>query len=68
VTICCAAAVGVDEETTEHLRAALVNGELTLEELQELVVHFAVYLGWPLGRRLDDLLSAVAAATLRISR
>ena len=30
--------------------------ELTLEELQELVMHFTVYVGWPLGRRLDDLL------------
>ena len=56
VSICCAATVGVDDETREHLRAALVNGELTVEELQEFVMHFAVYMGWLLGRRLDDLL------------
>ena len=31
------------------------------EELQEVVMHVAVYLGWPVARRLDDLL--VAAAT-----
>lgn len=61
VSICCAAFAGVDEEVTEHLTAALTMEELTYEELQELVVHYAVYLGWPLGRRLDDLL--VAAAT-----
>ena len=60
VSICCAAAAGVDEEVREHLRATLATDELTYEELQELVVHYAVYLGWNLGRRLDDLLVAAA--------
>ena len=63
VSICCAGAAGVDEEVSEHLRAALSMEELTYEELQELVVHYAVYLGWPLGRRLDDLLIAEAGET-----
>jgi 4-carboxymuconolactone decarboxylase len=61
ISICCCAAVGVDTETREHLRAALANKEMSFEELQELVVHYAVYVGWPLGRHLDDLL--VEAAT-----
>ncbi len=60
MSICCAAFAGVEEEVSEHLRAALSMEELTYEELQELVVHYAVYLGWPLGRRLDDLLVAAA--------
>jgi 4-carboxymuconolactone decarboxylase len=60
VSICCAAAAGVDDEVAEHLRAALAMQELTYEELQELVVHYGVYLGWLLGRRLDDLLAAAA--------
>lgn len=60
VSICCSAHVGVDRETREHLRAALETGALTFEELQELVVHYAVYVGWPLGRHLDDLLVEVA--------
>ena len=60
MSICCAAAGGVDEEAAEHLRAALAVEELTYEELQELVVHYAVYLGWTLGRRLDDLLVQAA--------
>jgi 4-carboxymuconolactone decarboxylase len=34
---------------------------MTYEELQELVVHYAVYVGWALGRHLDDLLVAIAA-------
>ena len=56
VTICSAAAATVDEEVTEHLRAAIALGDMTRQELEELVVHFAVYLGWNLARRLDDLL------------
>jgi len=61
ISICCCAAVGVDAETREHLRASLAQGEMSYAELQELVVHFAVYVGWVLGRRLDDLLVEVAA-------
>jgi 4-carboxymuconolactone decarboxylase len=59
ISICCCAAAGVASETRAHLTAALRNGELTLEELQELVVHFAVYVGWALGRQLDDFLLEV---------
>ena len=44
---------------TEHLHAALTLGDMTRSELEELVVHFAVYLGWNLARRLDDLLIQV---------
>ena len=61
ISICCCGTVGVDSETREHLRAALATGDLTYEELQELVVHYAVYVGWPLGRHLDDLLFEAAA-------
>lgn len=60
VSLCCAAAAGVDEEVAEHLRAALAMQELTYDEVQELVVHYAVYLGWTYGRRLDDLLVQAA--------
>jgi 4-carboxymuconolactone decarboxylase len=60
IAISCSAELGVDEEITEHLEAALRNGELTYEELQETVMHIAVYLGWPVARHLDDLLVAVA--------
>lgn len=60
ISICSAAASTVDVEVAEHLRAALRLGDMTREELEELVVHFAVYLGWNLGRRLDDLLVQVA--------
>ena len=59
ISICSAASAAIDEEVTDHLRAALTLGDMTSAELEELVVHFAVYLGWNLGRRLDDLLLAV---------
>ncbi len=61
ITICCSGAVSAVGPAREHLRAALASGDLTYEELQELVVHFAVYCGWALGEQLDDLL--VDAAT-----
>jgi 4-carboxymuconolactone decarboxylase len=60
IAISCSAVAGVDVETREHLRAALVSGDLDHKELQELVVHVGVYIGWLLGRRLDDLLVEVA--------
>jgi 4-carboxymuconolactone decarboxylase len=63
ISICCCAAVGVDVETRAHLEAALTNGEFTTEELEELVVHFAVYVGWALGRRLDDLVAEVGGGS-----
>lgn len=59
ISICGAASDAIDEEVTEQLRAALRLGDLTRAELEELVVHFAVYLGWNLARRLDDLLVAI---------
>jgi 4-carboxymuconolactone decarboxylase len=61
VAISCGAAVGASRQVAEHLEAALRQEELTYEELQELVMHVAVYLGWIVARELDDALVAVAA-------
>jgi 4-carboxymuconolactone decarboxylase len=63
ISICCSAELGVDDETTEHLEATLRSGELNYEELQELVMHVAVYLGWIVARHLDDLLVAAGTRT-----
>jgi 4-carboxymuconolactone decarboxylase len=63
ISICCAAASGIDEEVSEHLKAALDMGDLTGEELEELVMHYCVYVGWILGRRLDDLVAAATGDT-----
>lgn len=56
VAIVCSAAVGIDAETTMHLESALRSGDLTFAELQEVVLHVAVYLGWIVARHLDHLL------------
>ena len=60
ISICTAAGLSVDSETCEQIRAALVTGDMTYEELQELVMHFGVYCGWLLGRQLDDVPVEVA--------
>ena len=60
VSICCSGVAGVDEEASEHFRAGLALGDFSIEELQELVFHYSIYVGWPLGRRLDDLLVQAA--------
>ena len=62
ISICCSAAVGVESEMREQLNAALAQEDLTYGEIQELVVHFAVYVGWVLARQLDDALVEVAVA------
>jgi 4-carboxymuconolactone decarboxylase len=59
ISICCAAAVRADADVREHLAAAITSRELSYTELQALVEHYAVYVGWPLGRHLDDMLIAV---------
>jgi 4-carboxymuconolactone decarboxylase len=61
VAITCSAATGIDAETTDQLASALRSGDLTFEELQEVVLHVAVYLGWIVARRLDHLLVASVA-------
>jgi 4-carboxymuconolactone decarboxylase len=60
IAICCSSELGVEAEIVEHLDAALRLGDLSYEELQEAVMHIAVYLGWIVARRLDDLLVTVA--------
>lgn len=61
IAITCSAAIGFDAETTDQLESALRSGDLTSEELQEAVVHIAVYLGWIVARRLDRLLVAAVS-------
>jgi hypothetical protein len=50
---------GVASETRVDLEAALRIVELTLEELQELVLRFAVFVGWAIGGQLDHLVLGV---------
>ncbi len=61
ISLCCAASV--DHETDAHAYAALKSGDLGFDELQEVVLHFAIYQGWLRGARFDD---AVVAAWARV--
>jgi 4-carboxymuconolactone decarboxylase len=41
----------------------LRSGDLTFHELQEVMMHIAVYLGWIVARHADQLLVAAATTT-----
>jgi 4-carboxymuconolactone decarboxylase len=53
VTIVCVSAA-VDVPAMEaHVYAALASGDLTIEQMNELTLHFAVYCGWPRASELE---------------
>ncbi|MEB3069718.1 carboxymuconolactone decarboxylase family protein [[Mycobacterium] vasticus] len=47
VALPCVAAADAEGPLREHVYAALVSGDLTIDEMREAVLHFAVYSGWP---------------------
>ena len=47
ISITCACSAAVPNAIEEHLRSAMVSGDLTVAELNEVVLHFAYYAGWP---------------------
>ena len=49
ITLSVAAMTGSEAAIVSHLRAALVSGDISREEMMEWVVHFAHYAGWPLS-------------------
>lgn len=52
VTLACVAAA--DAETLrDHVYAALNSGDVTITEIREAVLHFAVYAGWPKAARFN---------------
>jgi 4-carboxymuconolactone decarboxylase len=53
VTLTCVAAADSPEPIAEQVYAALKSGDLDLEALLELVLHFAVYCGWPKASHLE---------------
>ena len=50
--VCTSAAVDVPAMDA-HVYAALASGDLTVEQLNEFTLHFAVYCGWPRGSQLE---------------
>ncbi len=52
ITLACVADADADRPLRDHVYAALNSGDLTFTEMQETVLHFAVYGGWPKASRL----------------
>lgn len=53
VTLPCVAAADAEGPLKDHVYAALNSGDLTITEMQETVLHFAVYGGWPKASRFN---------------
>jgi 4-carboxymuconolactone decarboxylase len=53
ITLACVGAAAVDEPINQHVYAALASGDITREEFQEIVLHFAYYAGWPRASALE---------------
>jgi 4-carboxymuconolactone decarboxylase len=61
MTLTCVTALGISELAEIQANAALANGELTVEELKEMAIFLTHYLGFPLGSKLDGVVTKVAA-------
>ncbi len=53
ITLACVAAADAEAPLRDHVYAALNSGDLSIVEIREAVLHFAVYSGWPKASRLD---------------
>ena len=53
VTLACVCASDAVEAINDHMYAALSSGDISVEELLEFVLQFAVYCGWPKGSQAE---------------
>jgi 4-carboxymuconolactone decarboxylase len=53
ITLACAGAAGADQPIQSHVHAALASGDISREEFQEFVLHFAYYHGWPRASAME---------------
>src|ERR1700712_1434498 len=53
VTLPCVAAADAEGPMRDHVYAALNSGDVTITEMRETVLHFAVYSGWPKAGRFN---------------
>ena len=65
ITLACVAAAASPIPIEQHVYAALASGDLSREEFQEVVLHFAYYAGWP---RASALEGAYYQAVARLDR
>ena len=55
VTLACVAAADFEADLRDHVYAALNSGDITITEMREAVLHFAVYAGWPKASRFNGV-------------
>src|SRR4051794_3149093 len=53
ITLPCVAAADAEGPLRDHVYAALNSGDVTITEIRETVLHFAVYSGWPKASRFN---------------
>lgn len=53
VTLPCVAAADAEQPLRDHVYAALNSGDVSITEMRETVLHFAVYGGWPKASRFN---------------
>jgi 4-carboxymuconolactone decarboxylase len=58
VTLVCVGFATDQAAMDEQVYAALNSGDITLEEMLEFILHFAVYCGWPKASRMEMVLRA----------
>jgi 4-carboxymuconolactone decarboxylase len=55
VTLACVAAADATKPLEDHVYAALNSGDISITEMREAVLHFAVYAGWPKASRFNTV-------------
>ncbi|MFI7671736.1 carboxymuconolactone decarboxylase family protein [Nocardia sp. NPDC049526] len=53
ITLSCVADADAEQPIVDHVYAALNSGDITITEIREAVLHFAVYAGWPKASRFN---------------
>lgn len=53
ITLSCVADSDSEQDLVDHVYAALNSGDITITEMRETVLHFAVYAGWPKASRFN---------------
>ena len=60
MTLTVVTALGISDLAEIQANAALANGEITEDELKEMAIFLTHYLGFPLGSKLDGVVTKVA--------
>lgn len=65
VTLTCVGAADAHKPIDDQVEDALLSGDMTIDEMLEFVLHFAVYNGWPKASHLEGV---IRRAWARIDR